>query len=61
MRRPCDQLTPAGVEGAPFLTESLAWYSGMLAVEETFGRDHLQRDTRCALYHCVTPQSNGSR
>jgi ABC-type transport system involved in multi-copper enzyme maturation permease subunit len=37
------QLTPATVEGAPFLAESLAWYSGMLAVEETFGRDHLQR------------------
>ncbi|HEX8173033.1 MAG TPA: ABC transporter permease [Thermoanaerobaculia bacterium] len=37
------RLTPAFVEGAPFLTESLAWYSGMLVVEETFGRDHLQR------------------
>ena len=37
------QLTPAAVEGAPFLAESLAWYTGMLAVEEAFGRDHLQR------------------
>ena len=37
------QLTPATIEGAPFLAESLAWYSGMLAVEETFGREHLQR------------------
>ena len=37
------QLTPALVEGAPFLAESLAWYSGMLVVEETLGRDHLQR------------------
>jgi hypothetical protein len=37
------QITPAVVEGAPFLSESLAWYSGMLVVEETLGRDHLQR------------------
>jgi hypothetical protein len=37
------RLTPAVVEGAPFLAESLAWYSGMLVVEETLGRDHLQR------------------
>jgi hypothetical protein len=37
------QLRPAMVEGAPLLTESLAWYSGLSTVEETFGRDHLQR------------------
>ncbi|HKS21484.1 MAG TPA: M1 family aminopeptidase [Thermoanaerobaculia bacterium] len=37
------QLTPASVEGAGLLTESLAWYSGMLVVEETFGREHLRR------------------
>ena len=37
------QLSPAPVEGAPFLVESLAWYSGMLVVEETFGRDHVRR------------------
>ena len=37
------QLTPATIEGAPFLAESLAWYSAILVVEETFGRDHLQR------------------
>jgi ABC-type transport system involved in multi-copper enzyme maturation permease subunit len=37
------RLTPALVEGAPFLAESLAWYSAMLVVEETLGRDHLQR------------------
>ncbi|HEX8619873.1 MAG TPA: M1 family aminopeptidase, partial [Thermoanaerobaculia bacterium] len=37
------QLTPAVVEGAPFLAESLAWYSAMLVIEETLGRDHLQR------------------
>ncbi|HEY0142201.1 MAG TPA: M1 family aminopeptidase [Thermoanaerobaculia bacterium] len=37
------QLTPAVVEGAPFLAESLSWYSAMLVVEETLGREHLQR------------------
>ncbi|HEX8411364.1 MAG TPA: M1 family aminopeptidase [Thermoanaerobaculia bacterium] len=37
------QLTPAVVEGAPFLAESLSWYSAMLVVEETLGRDHLRR------------------
>ncbi len=37
------QLVPAIVEGAPLLTESLAWYSAMNAVEETYGREHLER------------------
>jgi ABC-2 type transport system permease protein len=37
------QLVPAIVEGAPLLTESLAWYSAMNAVEETHGREHLER------------------
>lgn len=37
------QLVPAGVEGAPVLSESLAWYSAMLTVEQTFGRGHLLR------------------
>jgi len=37
------ELLPAGVEGAPILSESLAWYSAMMTIEETFGREHLQR------------------
>lgn len=37
------QLVPASVEGAPLLSESLAWYSAMLVVEETLGREHLMR------------------
>ncbi|HYK04768.1 MAG TPA: ABC transporter permease [Thermoanaerobaculia bacterium] len=37
------RLVPAWMEGAPLLSESLAWYSGMLVVEETLGRDHLLR------------------
>jgi ABC-2 type transport system permease protein len=36
-------LTPARVEGAAVLTESLAWYSAMQVVERTFGREHLGR------------------
>ena len=37
------QLFPARVEGAPLLSESLAWYSAMAVVEETFGGEQLQR------------------
>ena len=37
------QLVPAIVEGAPLLSESLAWYSAMLTVEESLGRAHLTR------------------
>jgi hypothetical protein len=36
-------LTPARVEGAAVLTESLAWYSAMQVVEQTLGREHLRR------------------
>ena len=36
-------LTPAPVEGAALLGESLAWYSALGVVEETFGREHLRR------------------
>lgn len=34
-----NQVVPARVEGAPVLSESLAWYSAMLVVEETHGRE----------------------
>ena len=37
------QIVPAQVEGAALLSESLAWYSGMLVVEKNLGRDHLTR------------------
>jgi ABC-2 type transport system permease protein len=36
-------LTPARVEGAAVLTESLAWYSAYQVVERTLGREHLRR------------------
>jgi ABC-2 type transport system permease protein len=38
-----NQVTPAPVEGAPVLTESLAWYSAMAVMEETYGPEHLSR------------------
>jgi hypothetical protein len=37
------QLFPARVEGAPLLSESLAWYSAMAVVERTHGPDQLER------------------
>lgn len=36
-------LTPAAVEGAGLLTETLSWYSALGVVEKSLGRDHLQR------------------
>lgn len=33
----------AYAEGAPLLTESFAWYAAMGVVEETYGREHLER------------------
>ena len=37
------QLSPALVEGAPFFSESLAWYTAMQVVKKHYGRDHLRR------------------
>jgi ABC-type transport system involved in multi-copper enzyme maturation permease subunit len=37
-----NHLTPANAEGAPLLTESLAWYSAMAVVERTQGSDGLR-------------------
>ena len=37
------QLVPASVEGAGLLVESLAVYSGMRVLEETYGYEHLRR------------------
>lgn len=36
------QLIPVDVEGAPFLSESFAWYSALGVVEQMHGQDHLQ-------------------
>ena len=37
------QLAPARVEGAPLLSESLAWYAALGVVEAHYGREHLDR------------------
>lgn len=37
------QLTPAYVEGAPLLSESLAWYSVMGVLKEAYGHDQQRR------------------
>ncbi len=49
------QLVPAVVEGAPILSESLAWYSAMLVVEQTYGRDHLDRLLRIMRREYMAP------
>jgi ABC-2 type transport system permease protein len=52
-----NQVTPALVEGAPLLTESLAWYSAMAVVEETYGPEHLDRFLRLMRRAYLTPQA----
>ncbi|HEV2802799.1 MAG TPA: hypothetical protein VGW12_20170 [Pyrinomonadaceae bacterium] len=37
------QLALARVEGAPLMSETLAWYSAMQVVEQTYGPEHLRR------------------
>ena len=50
-------LTPARVEGAAVLTESLAWYSALQVVERTFGREHLRRLLSMMREVYVTPRT----
>jgi ABC-type transport system involved in multi-copper enzyme maturation permease subunit len=38
-----NQLVPARVEGAPLISETLAWYSAMQVVEQTYGPEHMRR------------------
>ncbi len=51
------QIVPADVEGAPVLTESLAWYSAMMVVEKTYGEDHLARLLDMMRREYLTPRS----
>jgi ABC-2 type transport system permease protein len=55
-----NQLTPALVAGAPMLTESLAWYSAMGVVEQTYGTPHLQRLLAMMREAYLTPQSRAA-
>ena len=50
-------LSPAPVEGAPLLTESLAWYSAMLVVEKVFGVEALKRLVLVMRQEYLTPRS----
>src|SRR5215213_3573562 len=52
-----NQVTPAPVEGAPLLTESLAWYSAMAVVEKTYGPEHLHRLLKVMRKAYLTPHA----
>jgi ABC-2 type transport system permease protein len=54
------QLTPAYVEGAPLLTESLAWFSALGAIEEGFGADDQQRLVRFMQETFETPRTRAA-
>jgi ABC-2 type transport system permease protein len=51
-----NQLSPANVQGAPLLSESLAWYSSFCVVRETMGEDHLHRLLSMMREVYLTPQ-----
>ncbi|MDX5346717.1 MAG: ABC transporter permease, partial [Hymenobacteraceae bacterium] len=55
-----NMLVPAYVEGAPLLTESLAWYSSMMVVKQTYGNEHLNRLLRMMRQEFLTPRSSAS-
>lgn len=52
-----NQLVPAYVEGAPLITESLSWYSAMMVVQETDGREKLERLLRMMRREYLTPRA----
>lgn len=52
-----NQLIPAQVEGAALLTESLAWYSAMGVVNDTFGDTHLNNLLSVMHESYLTPRS----
>ena len=54
------RLTPARVEGASVLTESMAWYSAMGVVERTFGREHLKRLLGMMREEYITPRTRAN-
>ncbi|MDB5233478.1 MAG: transporter permease [Hymenobacter sp.] len=54
------QVVPAYVEGAPVLSESLAWYSAMLVVEEAKGVEHLGRLLRMMRREYLTPRASAA-
>ncbi|HEX5715291.1 MAG TPA: M1 family aminopeptidase [Thermoanaerobaculia bacterium] len=55
-----NQVTPAYVEGAPVLSESLAWYSSMMVMEKTYGPDHLRQLLRLMREAYLTPHARAN-
>ncbi|WP_026135837.1 M1 family aminopeptidase [Nafulsella turpanensis] len=55
-----NQLIPAYVEGAPLITESLAWYSALGVVQETYGVEHLRRFLDVMREAYLTPRSKAN-
>lgn len=50
-------ITPALVEGAPVLSEGLAWYSAFGVVEQVHGREHLSRLMHVLRLAYLSPRS----
>ena len=53
-------VTPARIEGAALLTESLAWYSALAFLDETRGRDHVSRFLGMMREAYLLPQPRGN-
>lgn len=55
-----NQLQPANVEGGPLLSESLAWYSAFLVVQQAYGTEHMERLLTMMREGYETPRSRGA-
>ncbi|HEX8321226.1 hypothetical protein [Longimicrobium sp.] len=55
-----NQVMPARVDGAPLLSESLAWYSALGVVEATYGPEHLRRLLGLMREAYLTPHSRAA-
>jgi aminopeptidase N len=55
-----NQVTYASVEGAPVLSESLAWYSAMMVVEKSYGHEHLRRLLKLMREAYLTPHARAN-
>jgi hypothetical protein len=53
-------VTPARVEGAALVAESLAWYSALALIDETLGRDHVRRLLQMMREAYLIPQERGN-
>jgi ABC-2 type transport system permease protein len=53
-----NQLRPARVEGGPVLAETLAHYGAMMVMEQTYGREPLERFRRMLLHKYLVGRQN---